>query len=201
MGSLIDFFASVSYVTESNDSVMGTCGGLVGTSVMYYGGAYVSMLSEAASAVNAVAPAGTGTMQPGVRTLNSASDAVGEFSSISGDSGELVAGVTVLAPALGTTSASTGESTSEESSGDNIVEGILVIFQRDAMPYSHVEKKAKNIYSLFCKSKKKTEQFPTIIAHNQETYDAFAPIYGKSVKSLKENLEIMEAALRNESRS
>lgn len=194
MGIFRDFFDNSTAETEVNESLSsslaGAVGGLVATAMAYFGGAYVSLTADASTP--SIGWADTASMNTGIETVNSVVG--GSYESTGGISGEEAAAVAIFSPVIVTTSAGV----SEASTGGP-EEIIAIIFKKDAMPYSRIEKRAEKIFSRFHKEEGRTEQFPTIIAKNQEIYDAFLPIYGKSIKSLKENLEVLEAALRNES--
>lgn len=193
MGFFRDLFENSTAETEVNDSLSSSLaaavGGLIGTAIMYLGGAYVSLTADASSPSMGIAD--TASMNAGIETVNSVVG--GTYEGVASVSGEVPAAFTIFSPVIATTSAGVS---GESSGGEEI---IAIIFHKDAMPYSRVEKRAEQVFSQFRKQDDKPEKFPTIIAQNQETYDAFLPIYGNSIKSLKENLEIMEAALRNES--
>lgn len=193
MGFFRDLFENSTVETEANDSLSsslaGAFGGLIGTAMLYLGGAYVSLTADASSPSMGIAD--TASMNAGIETVNSVVG--GTYEGIASVSGEGPAALAIFSPVIATTSAGVS---GESSGGEEI---IAIIFRRDAMPYSRIEKRAEKIFSQLHKGGEKTEKFPTIIAQNQETYDAFLPIYGNSIKSLRENLEIMEAALRNES--
>lgn len=184
---------------RANDSWSSLLAYAIGTAMLYFGGAYVSITADATYPSLGIAEgiADTPSMNAGFETVYSVVD--GTYEGLASVSGEDSAGLSIFSPALPTSSAGvtgvTGVS-GESSGGEEI---IAIIFRRDAMPYSRIEKRAEKIFSQLHKGGEKTEKFPTIIAQNQETYDAFLPIYGNSIKSLRENLEIMEAALRNES--
>lgn len=185
--------------TRANDSFSSSAAYAIGTAMLYFGGAYVSITADATYPSLGIAEgiADTASMNAGIETVNSVVG--GTYEGSASVSGEDSAALAMFSPVIATTSAGVAGVTgvSGESSGGEEI--IAIIFRRDAMPYSRVEKRAEKIFSQLHKGGEKTEKFPTIIAQNQETYDAFLPIYGNSIKSLRENLEIMEAALRNES--
>lgn len=193
MGFFRNFFGGSTAETEANESLSsslaGVVGGIIGTVMVYLGGAYVSLTADASTP--SLSWLDTASMNPGIKTVDSVVG--GSYEAIASVSGEVPAAFAVYSPVI----ASTSTGVSGESSGAD--EWIAIIFRKDAMPYSRIEKRAEKIFSQFQKGDEKKEEFPTIIAHDQEMFDAFLPIYGSSIKSLKENLEIMEAALRNES--
>lgn len=192
MGSFRDFFDSTTKETAENESLLSMAVSPFITTVGYFAGAYVSFTGDT------ITPSAgwldTASMDSGIRSIDSAYESSEDSSGV--DSAE----ISLISPAgasiLGGVGVVSTDNTRVTNFWDNVT---AAISGKDAIPYSRIEKRAEQVFLRFHQDKAKTEQFPTIIAENQETYDAFLPIYGTSVKSLKENLEIMEAALGDES--
>lgn len=186
---------SDTYYEHDFDSSLLSIAEMTGTAasafLIYLSAAYFSVLGDATTP----GVFDTESMAMGMNTVDVFLDTfLGMSMGMSGDSSPASPGSMLLSPTTSVGGSALSAQSSHEPDIPELLEKIIDLLKHDAVPYNRVEKNAERVYNGI-QWKQNKELFPTVYIEKIDDYEMITTIYGNSISSFINNLDILEASL------